>query len=60
MPCHTTSPWLARHFKRLLDHVIISDGGMVVIDDYSITGTVEAAYTESYILLAPIRTNNHY
>jgi carboxypeptidase C (cathepsin A) len=30
------------HFKRVLDHVVISDGGVVVTDNYSTNGTAKA------------------
>jgi carboxypeptidase C (cathepsin A) len=44
------------HFKRVLDHVIISDGSKVVTDDYSTNGTATATHTEPYVPLPPTST----
>jgi len=44
------------HFKRVLDHVIISDGSKVVTDDYSTNGTAKATHTEPYVPLPPTAT----
>ncbi|KAK1913572.1 hypothetical protein P3342_012330 [Pyrenophora teres f. teres] len=41
------------HFRRVLDHVIISDGSKVVTDDYSTNGTAKATHTEPYVPLPP-------
>ncbi|KAF2123874.1 peptidase S10, serine carboxypeptidase [Dothidotthia symphoricarpi CBS 119687] len=38
-------------FKRVLDHVTIADGSMVVTGNYSTNGTAKATHTESYVAL---------
>ncbi|KAH4817670.1 hypothetical protein HBH61_045240 [Parastagonospora nodorum] len=44
------------HFKRVLDHVIIADGSMVVTDNYGTNGSAKATHTESYVSLPPTST----
>jgi hypothetical protein len=44
------------HFKRVLDHVIIADGSMVVTDAYSTNGSAKATHTESFVPLPPTST----
>ncbi|KAL5113397.1 hypothetical protein ACEQ8H_008720 [Pleosporales sp. CAS-2024a] len=39
------------YFRRVLDHVIISDGSMVVTDGYSTNGSAKATHTEGYVPL---------
>jgi hypothetical protein len=44
------------HFKRVLDHLVISDGSQVVTDDYATNGTAKATHTESFVPLPPSST----
>jgi carboxypeptidase C (cathepsin A) len=44
------------HFKRVLDHVIISDGSTVVTNATGTNGTAKATHTESYVSLPATST----
>jgi carboxypeptidase C (cathepsin A) len=44
------------HFKRVLDHVIIADGSVVVTDNYATNGSAKATHTESFVPLPPSST----
>jgi carboxypeptidase C (cathepsin A) len=43
-------------FKRVLDHVVIADGSMVVTGNYSTNGTAKATHTEAFVPLPATST----
>lgn len=43
-------------FKRVLDHVIIADGSVVVTESYRTNGSATATHTESFVALPPTST----
>ncbi|KAJ4287681.1 hypothetical protein N0V90_012384 [Kalmusia sp. IMI 367209] len=43
-------------FKRVLEHLVISDGSQVVTADYGTNGTAKATHTESFVPLPPTST----
>jgi hypothetical protein len=44
------------HFKRVLDHVVIADGSVVVTETYGTNGSAKATHTESFVPLPPSST----